>query len=146
MRRLTILALVVISLSGCATHEKFRAKMNGFIDRPEMTVIAAYGVPQATYAMADGTRAIQFRRGGQMILPGATTYQPVQTSTTGSAQIARGISQPYQATYQERSTSYVPIKQADTAIDLWCSVTFFVGKDGLVKSWASEGNRCVSDG
>jgi hypothetical protein len=130
-------------VAGCATSAKFVTKMDAFIGQPEVAVISAYGVPQGTYALQDGSKVLQYTRASNMVLPGATTMQPVTTNTTGNVTMNQGMRQST-GNYTQQSTTYVPTQGPAMNIALSCTVTFTVDKEGIVRRWNSNGNHCVS--
>lgn len=146
MKSLIAAAAAALVLAGCATHGKFVTKMDGFIGQPESVIVGMYGPPQSSYVLGDGSRVLQYTRGRQMVLPGATTYQPVRTTTTGNMTLQQGMSlQQTTGIYSATSTAWVPQQGAPTTINLSCTVNFTIGADGVVQRWASEGNHCVAD-
>lgn len=142
--RLAGALLSVLAATGCATHAKFLEKMDGFVGQPESVIVGTYGPPQGSYVMNDGSKVLQYTRGRTVMLPGATTYQPVTTNTMGNMTINQGMRSAY-GTYNQTSTSYVPQQAPATPLQLWCTVNFTIGQDGIVQRWASSGNRCVAD-
>jgi hypothetical protein len=143
MKRLLLAATIAAGLSGCATQANFSAKMNGFVGQSEMVVVAAYGPPQGSYVGADGSRVIQYTKGNTLVLPGATTYQPVTTNTTGNAIVNQGLRQ-VTGSYNQQSTTYIPQQAPATQVNLSCTVTFTVDKEGIVRGWNANGNYCVA--
>jgi hypothetical protein len=138
------LLLVLLFISGCASTAKFEAKMNGFLGQPESRVVSAYGPPQSIYTLADGSRVIQYSRGGSMVLPGATTMQPVTTNTAGNLTLNQGMRQTT-GQYNQQSTTYVPQQAPSTTVQFSCTVNFTIGPDSVVREWSANGNRCVAD-
>lgn len=139
------LAAAALLLSACATTQKFEAKMNRFIGQPEAAVVGTYGPPQAAYQLADGSKVIQYTRGGTVMLPGATTYVPVQSSTTGTMTLNRGLAQTT-GNYTQQTTTTAPVQGAGTPLTFSCTVNFTIDPAGVVRQWAAQGNHCVSDG
>ena len=137
-------ALLAIT-AGCATTQKFKTKMDGFIGQPEIAVVSMYGPPQGAYTLNDGSKVIQYTRGGNLVLPGATTYQPVTTRTTGNLTLNQGLKQTT-GDYSQQSTTYIPTQAPATNIALSCTVTFTIDLSGIVQRWAASGNHCVSQG
>jgi len=103
--RLSGVALLAV-MAGCATSQKFKTKMDGFIGQPEIAVVSMYGPPQGAYTLNDGSKVIQYTRGSNIVLPGATTYQPVTTTTTGNLTLNRGLQQTT-GNYTQQSTTYM---------------------------------------
>jgi hypothetical protein len=140
------LLLLAFFFVGCATQEGFRNKMNSFVGKPEGHLIQAYGVPNGSYQLADGSRVISYTKGGQVILPGATTTQPVTTNTQGNVSVYRpGQIAPATGAYTQQSTSYVTQQSPGTVVPLSCTVNFTISKDAIVLSWGSSGNHCVAN-
>ncbi len=143
MKHATVV-LAAALLAGCATTAKFEAKMNGFVGQPEGVIVGTYGPPNAAYALADGSRVIQYTRGSQVMLPGATTYQPVTGRTTGNVTLTQGSSMTT-GTYSQQTTAMVPVQQPGTQLTMFCTVNFTIDSGGVVRSWNANGNRCVAD-
>jgi hypothetical protein len=143
VRIVTAIAFLV-GLAGCATQAKFETKMNGFVGQPEAALVGTYGPPQASYTLADGSRVLQYTRGGQVLLPGATTYQPVTSSTAGNLTLNQGARQTT-GTYTQQTTSMVPVQQPGVPLNLACTVNFTVDAAGTVRQWSASGNHCVAN-
>ena len=133
----------VLLMPGCATSAKFATKMDGFIGQSEGAVIVAYGIPQGSYPLQDGSKVLQYTRSSNIVLPGATTMQPVTTNTRGNVTLNQGMLQST-GSYTQQSTTYVPTQGPATNIALACSVTFTVDSGGIVRQWNANGNHCVS--
>lgn len=142
--KLIIGIILVVTLAGCATAEKFNTKMNGFVGQPEIAVVSMYGPPQSVYSLQDGQRIISYTRGGQMVLPGVTTTQPVITNTQGNLTLNQGLSQTT-GIYSQQSTTYVQQQAPSTTVNLSCTVNFTIDAQGVIRSWSATGNRCVAD-
>ena len=136
--------LLVVFLAGCATAEKFNTKMNGFVGQPEIAVASIYGPPQSVYSLPDGQRVISYTRGGQMVLPGVTTTQPVTTNTRGNLTLNQGLNQTT-GIYSQQSTTYVQQQTPSTTVNLSCTVNFTIDAQGVIRSWSATGNRCVAE-
>lgn len=143
MVRKAALLAVATAITGCATSGRFTEKMDGFVGQPEAVLVGTYGPPQSSYQLTDGSRVIQYTRGQTMVMPGATTYEPVRTTTTGNITMRQGA-QRATGTYGQTSTSYVPQQSPGTTLAFWCTVTFTISKDGVVQRWSAEGNNCVA--
>ena len=136
--------LLTIFLAGCATAEKFNTKMNGFVGKQEIAVASIYGSPQSVYSLPDGQRVISYIRGGQMVLPGATTSQPITTKTTGNLTLNQGLSQTT-SIYSQQSTMYIRQQMPSTILNLSCTVNFTIDALGVIRSWSAAGNHCVAE-
>lgn len=140
----TVIVTLLVALIGCATQAKFQAKMDRFIGQPEGVLVGTYGPPQNSYVLDDGTKVLQYTRSGTIVLQGATTYQPVISSTSGNITLHQGT-RATTGTYNQTTTSYVPQQAQAIPINVSCTVNFTISKDGVVRLWSAEGNNCVSD-
>jgi hypothetical protein len=144
MRRLILTCYIAALVAGCATQAKFQAKMDSFIGRSEGALVGAYGPPQGSYTLGDGSRVLQYSRSGQMVLPGATTMQPVTTNTTGNLTLNQGMRQTT-GNYNQTSTTYVQQQGPATTVQLGCTVNFTIDASGTVRAWSANGNHCVAN-
>ncbi len=146
MKKITLCLALLAVLSGCATTEKFNAKMDGFIGQPDAVVVGAYGPPDSSYTLADGSKVIQYTRGGTAVMPGATALQPITTNTRGTMSLDQGIRAPVTGNYTQTSTTYVTQQSPGMAISLSCTVRFTLDPAGIVRKWSASGNNCTSQG
>lgn len=144
MKTMIAAAALALLLAGCATQAKFQDKMNSFVGRSEAVLVGAYGPPQSSYTLTDGSKVLQYSRSGQMVLPGATTTQPVTTNTTGNVTMNQGLRQTT-GTYNQTSTTYVPQQAPSTIVQLGCTVNFTIDAGGTVRAWNASGNHCVAN-
>jgi hypothetical protein len=117
--------------------------MDRFIGLPESFVVGAYGPPQASYTLADGTRVIQYTRGQTVNLQGPATTVPVVTNSTGNITLQQGM-RTTTGTYNQTATTYVQQPGQVTPVQLSCTVNFTIDREGIVRRWAANGNNCVS--
>ena len=143
MRETAIIGALAV-LSGCATQANFQAKMDRFLGQSEAIVVGIYGPPQNSYVLNDGSKVLQYSRGGTIAMPGATTSQPVTTDTAGYVTINQGM-RATTGTYNQTSTTYVQQQGPAIPINLSCTVNFTADKEGIVRRWNAEGNHCVSN-
>lgn len=147
--RLAAGALAALGLSACATAEKFNARMNGFIGQPQAAVVARYGLPEATMQLPGGETIMQYTRGGTMVVPGVTTYQPVVSNTTGTITTPRpigpGVVGQTTSQFDARTVTYQAQQSPATHLQMWCTVQFTVNAAGIVRSWSAQGNHCVAE-
>lgn len=135
MKKIFLLGLC-LGLCGCATTAKYEAKLNTWMGASEDSLIAAWGVPDKTYQMNSGKKAVEFMRkntvqaGGYAYTVPQTTYQ---TGTIGNQ------------TYSGTSTTYVTETAPVQKYKFSCKTSFIINNSGKVESWHHEGNDCVSD-
>ena len=120
---------------GCATTAKYEAKLNTWIGVSEDSLIASWGVPDKTYEMRDGKKAIEFAR-KNTVQSGGYTYTTPQT-TYESGKIG-------DQSYSGTSTTYVTTTEPIRKYKLFCSTSFIINSSGKVESWHHEGNDCLA--
>lgn len=130
--------LLAALLAGCATRGGFETIMNNWVGRSESDLVAKYGPPNGLYIAPDGARILTFTKGGNVRIGGATTYQPVTSTTTGNIYGSNGGS----ATYRANTTSYQAVQQPTYNIAQSCTVNFKLVND-RIESWQADGNHCV---
>lgn len=147
MRLPAAIAAAAVAL-GCATAETFNARMNSFIGQPQSSLIARYGLPEATMRLANGDSVMQYTRGTVMVVPGVTTVQPVTSTTTGTlstpVQNGPGVMSTRTSQFEARTTTYQAQQAPGTQVQLWCTVLFTVNGAGTVTSWSASGDHCVA--
>lgn len=141
--RTAIFSALTLVLGGCATHAGFEKLMGSYMGNTEAQLVGRLGPPQGSYRLDDGSRVLQYTRGGAIVLAGARSYAPVTTNTTGNVTLNDGMRQTT-GTYNQRSTTYVSQQAPDTAIALNCTVNFTVSPDGFVYAWRASGNNCIA--
>lgn len=131
-----IALLLCLGLCGCATTAKYEAKLDNWIGASEDSLVSAWGVPNKSYNLKDGKRAIEYshketiRSGGYLYTTPQSTYQ---SGTIGN--------KPYSGT----STTYVTQVEPVQKYKLSCKTSFIINTSGKVENWHHEGNDCVSD-
>lgn len=131
----TLLLLLCVVLSGCATTAKYEAKLNTWIGASEDSLISSWGVPDKEYQMGGGKKAVMFvykntvQTGGNTYTVPRTTYQ---SGTIGD--------KAYSGTTTQYVTETTPVQR----YKLSCKTSFIIDSNGKVESWHHEGNDCVS--
>jgi predicted transcriptional regulator len=115
--------------------EKYEAKLDTWIGESEDSLIASWGVPDKTYDMRDGKKAVEYVRrdivetGGYAYTLPQTTYE---TGTIGDQ------------AYSGTSTTYTRETEPVQKYRLFCQTSFVIDQSGKIESWHHEGNNCVS--
>ena len=135
MRKLIAL-LLCLGLCGCATTAKYEAKLNNWIGASEDSLVASWGVPNKTYNMPDGKKAMEYVH-KETIQSGGYTYATPQI-TYQSGTIGN-------KSYSGTSTTYVTETMPVQNYKLSCKTSFMINNSGKVESWHHEGNDCVSN-
>jgi len=136
MKKIYILILLCLGLSGCATTAKYEAKLNSWIGSSEDSLVAAWGVPNKTYNLKDGKKTIEYVH-KETVQTGGYTYTTPQ-STYQSGTIGG-------QSYSGTSTTYVTEVEPIQKYKLSCKTSFMINNSGKVESWHHEGNDCVSN-
>ena len=136
MKKLIYLFVMVMLVSGCATTAKYEAKLNTWIGVSEDSLIASWGVPDKTYEMGDGKKAIEYVR-KNTIQSGGYTYTTPQT-TYHSGKIG-------DQSYSGTSTTYVTETEPVRKYRFSCKTSFIITNSGKIESWHHEGNDCVAN-
>jgi hypothetical protein len=135
MKKIMIL-LLCLGLFGCATTAKYETKLNTWIGASEDSLIASWGVPNKTYNMSDGKKAIEFMHKNTVQTGGYTYTTPQTTYQSG---MIGGRS------YSGRSTTYVTETEPVRKYKTYCKTSFIINNSGRVESWHHEGDDCVSN-
>ena len=136
MRNILFAVVLSMVLTGCATTAKYEAKLNSWVGQNEDSLIAGWGVPEKTYQMQDGKKALEFVHKSVVQMGGYTYTQPQVTYHSGSI----GNKQ-----YSGTSTTYVTEVSPVQRYKLSCKTTFILDTDGKVAGWHHEGNDCTSN-
>jgi len=128
--------LLCLGLCGCATTAKYDAKLNQWIGATEDSLVASWGIPNKTYNLNDGKKAVEFVR-KETIQTGGYTYTIPQRSYQSGVIGDKA----YSGTATNYETVIMPIQQ----YKLTCKTTFILNASGQVESWHHDGNDCVSE-
>ena len=136
MRRIQVcLFLFCLGLFGCATTAKYEAKLNTWIGASEDALVASWGVPNKTYTLSNGKKAIEYVRRETGQTGGYVYTMPVRTYESGN--IGGQL-------YSGTSVTNVPVVEPVQEYRLVCMTSFVLDKNGKAESWHHEGNNCVS--
>jgi hypothetical protein len=134
--RKVIALLLGLGLCGCASTAKYEVKLNNWIGASEDSLVASWGVPNKTYTLPDGKKALEFvsketvQTGGYLYSIPQTTYQ---SGTIGDKS--------YSGTSTTYATEISPVRD----YKIFCKTSFIIDNNGKVESWHHEGNNCVSN-
>ncbi len=134
--RIMLVLLLSLGVLGCATTAKYEARLNTWIGSSEDSLIASWGVPNKSYNMQNGKKAIEYLR-KSTVQTGGYRYTAPQT-TYHSGKIG-------DKPYSGRSTAYVTEVEPVKKYRYFCKTSFILDNNGKVESWHHEGNDCVSD-
>jgi hypothetical protein len=117
----TTFLVTVMLLSGCATTEKYEAKLNRWIGHSINELMASWGYPDGSFDAPNGNKIYVYSNQSSFTTPTMTTirpnlYGPPTAYTTG------GFTR-----------------------NFWCKTYFEVDNDKRIIKWSWEGNNCISD-
>lgn len=135
MRKIIYLFVLLFLASGCATTAKYEAKLNTWIGVSEDALIASWGVPDKTYEMQDGKKAIEYKRRSTIETGGYAYTTPQTTYYSGKMG-----NQTYSGTSTTYTTEIEPVRKHR----FFCRTSFIIDNNGKIESWHHEGNDCVS--
>jgi hypothetical protein len=127
MRRSFFAGLCFLVLAGCATpvDNAYIARMNGLVGQSERDLISAWGVPDKTYQLDNGTRVLTYARGStRLIGSGFST-----SACAGGAWPSLGYNSCLGGFPEMQSVTY------------YCDYSFNVSR-GRVQGWFQNGNDC----
>lgn len=118
--------------------------MQSFVGYPVSTLVSAWGPPQSSYTLPDGSQVIEYRRSSNMQLGGYSYTTPQTTYHQGSANAYNNTGGYAAGTYTGTSTTYVTQTTPVTNVALQCVARFTISEHGVVKNWSWQGNDCVA--
>ena len=132
------LLLLLFVTTGCATTQNYEKILASWIGAPESALIANWGPPNSSYQISANSKVITYTRGRNVQVGGFATTTPVTTTTSGN------IYGSVNANYSSTATTYIPTVTPVTNIAMTCSTRFTIN-NGVIASWAWEGNDCKAN-
>lgn len=129
---------MLLVLTGCATTQNYEKILSSWVGAPESALISNWGPPTSSYQISANSKVITYMRGRNVQVGGFATTTPVTTTTNGN------IYGSVNANYTSTATTYVPTVTPVTNIAMSCSTRFTVN-NGVIASWAWEGNDCKAN-
>ncbi|MFH0855593.1 MAG: hypothetical protein V1869_03680 [Candidatus Omnitrophota bacterium] len=136
MKKFIYLFAMAVLLGGCASTAKYDARLNTWIGASENDLVASWGVPNKTYKLDNGKKAVEYvhkntvQGGGYMYTVPQTTYQSGRIGDKS-----------YSGTSITNVTEIAPIQK----YKLSCKTSFIINNNGKVESWHHEGNDCIAN-
>jgi hypothetical protein len=115
-----LVTAIFLSVSGCATTEKYEAKLNSWVGDSINELMASWGYPDGSFEAPNGNKVYVYSHRSSFTTPIQTTvhtnlYGPPTASTTGGQ-----------------------------TLNLWCKTYFEVDNAKNIIKWSWEGNNCTS--
>lgn len=111
--------LLILTLTGCATEAKYRAKLNTYFGFSAKELIDAWGPPDSTYKLNPQTEYFTYNNSRNVYIPASST-----TNVFGNT-----LTTDYYGGYTE---------------NLNCKTTFTL-ENGTVTDYHFQGNDCVTE-
>ncbi len=122
-----------LSLTACATSQKYTAQLNNEIGQTTQQLIAKYGTPTKIKHLSNGDEIISYININQQVLPDPNYYFNNGFLTEDE------MFAPF--TYGENE---IPIGNfMGEVITDYCNTKFYI-KNNIVTSWQWKGNSCVA--
>ncbi len=122
--KIFLLAVAVLFMQGCATHQNFVNKYNAWIGQDINDLIKKIGYPDSTYVLPNGNKVYVYERSRIYSYP--------------SMSLGYGRFGGYYGGYG--MYSYEPDIVYQT-----CKLYLETNKKGIIVKWGSRGNSCVSN-
>lgn len=141
MRKLIVILVVALLVSGCATRAGFKKMADSWLGAHVDTLVSSWGPPHRSYPLSDGGQVLEYtsqrniRIGGYTQVVPQTTYHRGSASAYGSGGYASG-------TYSGTSTTYVQRRSPAYNVAMSCVIRFAVSESGYINAWNARGNDC----
>ena len=119
--KLILLSVGLFFLAGCATHEKFVQKYEGWRGKNINYLIAAIGYPDSTLTLPNEHKVYVYERSRIYSVPSGPMF-------VGYGYYRYGM-----------------IGYSNQVVSETCKIFFETDKKGTIVKWSSRGNHCVSN-
>lgn len=116
--KLTYLAATLLLLQGCATHEKFVKKYDGWVGQNISHLIQKIGYPDSTFTLPNKNKVYVYERSRVYSIPSMPMY---------------GYG------------GYGIFGYGNDVVQEHCKLFVETNKKGTILKWGSRGNHCVSN-
>lgn len=130
------LALSVLSLSGCATVEGYRQRMDLLTGKTADMILVEWGTPISKADLSDGSELWVYERETENRSGG---YWTTQSRTRTEHFVVDGKKKTRTVTYSEPYYEPVVVTRS------FCETRFVMGTDHRVKQVSFEGDGCVAE-
>lgn len=122
--KISLLAVAVLFMQGCATHQNFVNKYNAWVGQDINDLIKKIGYPDSTYVLPNGNKVYVYERSRIYSYPSMSMgygYWPYYHG--GYGMFGYGTDVVYKT----------------------CKLYLETNKKGIIVKWGSRGNSCVSN-
>lgn len=122
--KISLLAVAVLFMQGCATHQKFLNKYNAWVGQDINDLIKKIGYPDSTYILPNKNRVYVYERSRIYSYPSMNMGY---------------FHGPYHSGY------YGMYGYGTEVVHRTCKIYFETNRKDIIVKWGSRGNACVSD-
>lgn len=120
--KLIMIAVALLAIQGCATHEKFVKKYDGWVGQNIAHLIGKIGYPDSTFVLPNKNKVYVYERSRVYSLPSMPMY--------GYGGYYRG---------------YGVFGYGNDVVQETCKLFIETNKKGIIVKWGARGNHCVSN-
>ena len=137
MKLLNLLCgMLLVSALGCATTEKYEAKVQSFFGADVSLLIEKWGYPSQTTVAPSGNKLLIYSNSRSVVIPQYDfTNTPDETATYKYNSFTRTVEE----------QRYRKPAQAPTVMNLGCTTYFEVSESNTIVRYSFEGNDCTSN-
>lgn len=116
MKRLMLIIIAIMILTGCATTEKYEAILNSWVGSDINDLMRSWGYPVGSFQAPNGNTVYVYSSSNSVTTPIRTySFNNVLTTTGGQT------------------------------LDLWCRTFFEIDSSKKIVLWRWEGNNCFAE-
>ncbi len=126
---------VALLLTACASTQKYDQMLNGWVGKPESTLLKTWGAPSARKINADGSQVITFTQVQTLTVPSEFyLYNPYPLEGDVS------VYAPFDGDY-----AFTPYAQnLGISQEYICQTSFYI-QNNVVTGWKWKGNNCLAN-
>ncbi len=126
---------VGLTLSACASTQKYDQMLNSWVGKPETALLKSWGAPSARKINADGSQVITFTQVQDITVPSEFyLYNPY--SLQGNVSVYA----PFDGDY-----AFTPYAQnLGVTQEYICQTSFYI-QNNIVTGWKWKGNNCFAE-
>lgn len=133
LKRIILTVAVILSLTACATSQKYTAQLNGEVGKTSQQLMSKYGTPTHVKRLANGDEIISYVSVNQQVIPSPNYY--------------------FNNSFMTEDEMFAPFTYGGDVIPVgnfmgevvteYCDTKFYL-QNNIVTSWQWRGNSCVA--
>jgi hypothetical protein len=136
-----LVIIISMLLTACATTANYEKILHSWVGDNVDALVSEWGPPASSYPLTNGGRVLEYSHQRNVQLGGYTTITPQTTYNNGIANVYGNGGSAY-GTYSGTSTTYVQSTTPVQNITMQCITRFTINAQGIITSWAHQGNDC----